>query len=146
LQEILASSIWVPRPRIGLPTNGTRMAPIAHLADDDPTGVAAGAPGDGAWSASIPFVQLRFHIDPETGEPHIYQHGVTEEEVEEVLRRPGDDFQARKGSRIALGQTDAGRFLQVVYVLDKDRLGAFVVTAYDLVGKALAAYRRRRRM
>jgi len=90
-------------------------------------------------------VQLRFYLDPETDEPHIYEHGVTEEEVEEVMRRPGDDFPARKGSRIALGQTDGGRILQVVYVLDEDRLGAFVVTAYDLRGKAIAAYRRRRR-
>ena len=90
-------------------------------------------------------MQLRFYLDPETDEPHIYEHGVTEEEVEEVMRRPGDDFPARKGSRIALGQTDGGRILQVVYVLDEDRLGAFVVTAYDLRGKAIAAYRRRRR-
>lgn len=90
-------------------------------------------------------MNLRFHVDPETGEPHIYQHGVHEEEVEEILRRPGDDFPGRGGSRIALGQTEAGRFLQVVYVPDADRHGIFVVTAYDLRGKALTAYRRRRR-
>jgi hypothetical protein len=90
-------------------------------------------------------MRLRFHIDPETGEPHIYRHGVTEEDVEEVMRRPGDDLPGREGSRIALGQTEGGRYLQVVYVLDNDRLGAFVVTAYDLRGKALAAYRRRGR-
>lgn len=91
-------------------------------------------------------MRLRFHIDSETGQPHIYEHGVTEEEVEEVMGRPGDDFPGREGSRIALGQTASGRYLQVVYVLDQDRLGAFVVTAYDLRGKARAAYRRRRRM
>lgn len=90
-------------------------------------------------------MHLRFHTDAETGEPHIGRHGVTEEEVEEVMRRPGDDFAGREDSRIALGQTDAGRYLQVVYVPDADRLGAFVITAYDLQGKALAAYRRRRR-
>ncbi len=89
---------------------------------------------------------LRFHTDPETGEPHIYRHGVSETEVEEVLRHPGQDLPGRRGSRIALGRTDAGRFLQVIYVIDEDRLGAFVVTAYDLSGKALAAYRRRVRM
>ncbi len=27
-------------------------------------------------------VEIRFYLDPETGLPHIYQHGVTEEEVE----------------------------------------------------------------
>jgi Domain of unknown function (DUF4258) len=90
-------------------------------------------------------VLLRFYLDPSTDEPHIYLHGVTEEEVEEVMSRPGDDFPGRADSRIALGQTTAGRYLQVVYVLDEDRLGAFVITAYDLRGKALAAYRRRRR-
>jgi hypothetical protein len=90
-------------------------------------------------------VDIRFYVDPVTGEPHIYEHGVSEEEVEEILRHPGDDFPGRNNSRIALGQTEAGRYLQVVYVPDPDRLGIFVVTAYDLRGKALAAYRRRRR-
>jgi hypothetical protein len=90
-------------------------------------------------------MRLRFYIDPGTGEPHIYDHGVVEEEVEEVLRKPGDDFPGRGNSRIALGPTSSGRHLQVVYVPDPDRHGVFVVTAYDLKGKALAAYRRRRR-
>ncbi len=37
-------------------------------------------------------MQLRFYSDPETGEPHIHDHGVLEAEVEEILRKPGDDF------------------------------------------------------
>lgn len=89
--------------------------------------------------------EVRFYIDPETDEPHIYEHGVTEEEVEEVLRHPADDFPGRGSSRIALGTTDSGRPLQVVYAPDHDAHGVFVVTAYDLKGEALAAYRRRRR-
>jgi hypothetical protein len=89
--------------------------------------------------------EVRFHIDPETGEPHIYNHEVSEEEVEEVLRRPGDDFPGRAGSRIALGVTSEGRHLQIVYVPDAGGHSVFVVTAYDLRGKALTAYRRRRR-
>jgi hypothetical protein len=90
-------------------------------------------------------VDLRFFIDPETDEPHIYRHGVDEGEVEEILQRPGDDFPGRTASRIALGRTAAGRYLQVVYVPDPDRRHVFVVTAYDLRGKALVAYRRRKR-
>jgi hypothetical protein len=39
-------------------------------------------------------MELRFHLDPETHEPHIHQHGVAEDEVEAVLRRPGDDSPA----------------------------------------------------
>jgi hypothetical protein len=89
--------------------------------------------------------RLRYYFDPETGLPHIYDHGVTEEEVEQVLARPGEEFAGQNHSRIALGQTASGRYLQVVYVPDDDRIGAFVVTAYDLVGKALKAYRRRRK-
>jgi hypothetical protein len=89
-------------------------------------------------------VNVRFYIDPVTGEPHIYEHNVGEEEVEAVLRSPGDDFPGRGSSRIALGQTEAGRYLQVVYVPEPDRRSVFVVTAYDLTGKALAAYRRRK--
>lgn len=90
-------------------------------------------------------MNLRFYADPETDEPHIYRHGVTEEEVEEVLRHPGDDFPGRRDSRIALGATSGGRHLQVIYVPDPHTHGAFVITAYDLKGKALSAYRRRRR-
>jgi len=33
-------------------------------------------------------VRIRFYLDDETGEPHIADHGVTEEEVAEVLTRP----------------------------------------------------------
>jgi hypothetical protein len=88
---------------------------------------------------------LRFHVDAETGLPHIYEHGVTEEEVRQVLARPGEEFAGRNNSRIALGQTTSGRFLQIVYIPDDDRSGAFVVTAYELVGRALTAYRRRRK-
>ena len=90
-------------------------------------------------------MNIRFYLDPDTDEPHIFRHAVTEEEVEEVLRRPGDDFPGRGDSRIALGPTSAGRHLQVVYVPEPEAHGVFVVTAYDLRGKALAAYRRRRR-
>ncbi|MGH9381522.1 MAG: DUF4258 domain-containing protein [Thermoanaerobaculia bacterium] len=90
-------------------------------------------------------VWLRFYLDPETGEPHIWEHGVTEEEVEEVLSHPGDDFPGRGDTRIALGQTSTGRYVQVVYAPDPDRKTPFVITAYDLRGKALKAYRRRRR-
>lgn len=90
-------------------------------------------------------VDLRFYLDQETGEPHIYEHGVSEVEVHEILESPVDEFGGRGDSRIALGQTATGRYLQVVYVPDPGRRSAFVVTAYDLTGKALAAYRRRRR-
>jgi Domain of unknown function (DUF4258) len=90
-------------------------------------------------------VDVRFYIDPETSEPHIYNHNVSEEEAEDVLRHPGEDYSGRNNSRIAVGQTSAGRHLRVIYVPDPEPGSVFVITAYDLTGKALAAYRRRRR-
>jgi hypothetical protein len=90
-------------------------------------------------------MNLRFYRDPETGEPHIYNHRVTEEEVEDVIRRPGEDRPGREGSRVAIGQTRAGRYLRVIYVPDPEPASLFVITAYELSGKPLAAYRRRRR-
>jgi len=90
-------------------------------------------------------MNIRFYIDPETNLPHIYRHGVDESEVEDVLRRPGEDRPGYEGSRVAIGQTQAGRYLRVIYVPDPNPDSVFVVTAYELKGKPLAAYRRRRR-
>lgn len=77
--------------------------------------------------------------------PHIHGHGVDEDEVIEVLERPDEDRYGRDGSRVALGQTDSGRYLRVIYVPDPEPGSVFVVTAYELAEKALSAFRRRRR-
>lgn len=90
-------------------------------------------------------MHFRYYLDSDTGLPHIYAHGVSEEEVEYVLRRPGEDLPAREGARQALGQTAAGRYLRVIYVPDPDPDSVFVITAFELRGKPLQAYRRRRR-
>ncbi len=44
-------------------------------------------------------MDLRFHTDPESGEPHIYDHRVTEEEVRQVLVGRGDDFSGADETR-----------------------------------------------
>lgn len=90
-------------------------------------------------------MKLRFYLDRETNESHMLEHGVSEDEVEYVLRNPGEDRPGREGSRVAIGQTAAGRYLRVIYVPDSKADSAFVVTAYELTGKPLLAYRRRRR-
>ena len=89
-------------------------------------------------------MEIRFYIDPETDLPHIYKHDVSEDDVEDVLLHPGEDRPGREGSRIAIGQTRAGRYLRVIYVPDPEPDGIFVVTAYELSGKPLKAYQRRR--
>lgn len=88
-------------------------------------------------------MKARFYLDPETGDPHIYGHGVTEEEVMEVLTSPGEDRAGREGSRVSLGQTAAGRYLRVIYAPDPKQDSVFVITGYELRGKPLTAYRRR---
>ena len=90
-------------------------------------------------------MELRFWNDPETGLPHIYDHGVTESEVREVLRRYGEEFPGTDDSRIRLGQTEAGRYLQVVFVPDPGGHSAFIITAYEPTPKAKRAYRSRQR-
>jgi len=87
-------------------------------------------------------MELRFWKDPETGLAHIYEHGVTEEEVRQVLSRPRLHLRGEGNSRSIMGQTSAGRHLKVVFVPDSDGASGFVVTAYELRGKGLRAYRR----
>ena len=88
-------------------------------------------------------MEIRFYLDPDTRLPHIYEHGVNEDEVEDVLKRPGEDRPGTEGSRVALGQTRGGRYLRVIYVPDPEPNSVFVITAYQLTGKALTAFRRR---
>ena len=90
-------------------------------------------------------MNIRYYLDPETGQPHIYNHGVDEQEIQDVLEGPGEDRPGREGSRTAIGKTRAGRYVRVIYVPDPEPDSVFVITAYDLVGKPLVAYRRRRR-
>ena len=92
-------------------------------------------------------MDLRFHIDPETGMPHIFRHGVEEYEVEDVLADyyTAEDRQGREGLRSAIGQTRSGRYLRVIYREDREAGRIIVVTAYDLRGNARQAYRRRKR-
>ena len=90
-------------------------------------------------------MQIRFYIDPETGEPHVQRHRVNEIEAEDILLRPIEDRAGREGSRVAIGQTRAGRYLRVIYVTDPEPDSVFVITAMDLGPKALRALTRRRK-
>ena len=90
-------------------------------------------------------MDVRYYLDADTGLPHIYGHGVTEVEVEQVLRSKGDDLRGIGNTRMKLGQTLAGRYLQVIYAPDDSPRSVFVITAYELQGKAKQAFRRRRK-
>ena len=90
-------------------------------------------------------MEIRYYIDPESEQPHIYNHDVEEDEVEDILRRPGEDRPGRGTSRIASGKTRSGRYIRVIYVPDPESDSLFVITAYELRGNPLTAYRRRKR-
>ena len=43
-------------------------------------------------------MNIRFYIDPKSGLPHIYNHGVDEDEVEHALANRGEDRPSNKDS------------------------------------------------
>ena len=89
-------------------------------------------------------MDLRFNRDPESGLPHFFDHGVTEEEVLEVLLRRGEIRRGSEDSWVKIGQTSAGRYLKVVYV-PQETGELLVVTAFEIRGNMLKAFRRRQR-
>jgi hypothetical protein len=90
-------------------------------------------------------MEIRFYIDSETGEPHILGHNIEEWEATDILKSPELDYNGRRGTRVAVGQTRYGRYLRVIYRRLKPGDVRLVITAYDLSPKAKAALRRRRR-
>src|SRR5947209_6026400 len=122
--------LWVACPRLCV---GVRVPSCPRNA----VGVAPGR-GRANLSERTP-MDVRYYLDADTGQPHVYSHGVTEREVEEVLRGRGEDLRATGNSRRKIGQTSAGRYLQVFYVPDEDPDSVFVITAYEPQGKAKRA-------
>lgn len=91
-------------------------------------------------------MNLRFFINPQTGEPHIDDHNVSEEEVEDVLDRPTETVPGRDGTFVAYGQSGAGRWLKVIYAIEGPPARAYrVITAYEPRPKTIRALRRRRK-
>ena len=86
----------------------------------------------------------------ETDVAHIARHGVTPDEVEEVLaagpvwRRGRTHPETRRRSLYALGKTDAGRYLFIV-LSPRGAGRARCVTAMEMDEKARRYYERYRR-
>lgn len=70
--------------------------------------------------------------DPEGNVQHCAQHGVTKEEVEEILENATDtDVSRTSGRPVVFGETSTGRHLMVAYEeVDADTV--YPVTAYDV--------------
>ena len=90
-------------------------------------------------------MRVRYYTDPQTELPHIYNHDVSEIEVEEILGSHWEDRPGRDGARVTLGRTFGGRYLRVIYVPEPELDSVLVITAYNLRGKPLTAFLRRRR-
>jgi hypothetical protein len=56
-----------------------------------------------------------------------------------------EDRPGQEGSRVAVGQTSAGRYLRVIYVPNPEPETVFVITAYEMGPKAKKALRRRQK-
>ena len=70
--------------------------------------------------------------DPEGNVQHCADHGVSQEEVEEVLDTATDfDVSRSSGRPVAFGDTSAGRHLMVVYERIDDAT-IYPITAYEV--------------
>jgi uncharacterized DUF497 family protein len=70
--------------------------------------------------------------DPNGNVFHCAEHGVTKDEVEEVLKRPEDlDLSRTSGCPVVFGTTHAGRHLMVVYEL-VEKNTVYPITAYEV--------------
>jgi len=70
--------------------------------------------------------------DPDGNVQHCADHGITKEEIEEVLENPEDvDISRSSGRPVAFGDTSAGRHLMVVYE-SIDAGTVYPITAYEV--------------
>jgi len=82
----------------------------------------------------MPFDSIIWDLDddPDGNVQHCAEHGVTKEEIEEVLQNATDGDISRSSSRpVVFGDTRSGRHLMVVYEeIDDDTV--YPVTAYEV--------------
>jgi hypothetical protein len=70
-------------------------------------------------------MNVRFYIDPETEAPHIYEHGVDEEEVMDVLLSPGEG--SSRSGRVAGGNwQDTSGSLSACYLCSRPGTGEHI--------------------
>jgi uncharacterized DUF497 family protein len=79
----------------------------------------------------MPHVELIWIYGPTGNVQHLAEHGVTSEEVRDVLTNPISTAVSRRTGRpIAFGYTRAGRKLAVIYER-VDRMTVYPMTAFD---------------
>jgi hypothetical protein len=87
------------------------------------------------WKCPRFFVIWDLDDDPEGNVQHIAAHGITQEEVEEVLNDPGTVFAVSRSSGLpmAFGCAVGGRYLTVIFErVEADPPTVRPVTAYEV--------------
>lgn len=80
----------------------------------------------------MPYFEIIWDDGPGGNVEHILEHGITIDEVEEVLFNPtGKDLSRSSGLPIVFGFTPDGRYILVVYEKVDDFM-IFPVTAYEV--------------
>ena len=80
----------------------------------------------------MPSVEFIWNEEPGGNVAHIAEHGLTPEDVEEVMFNPVDrDVSRSSGLPIVFGFTPDGRYILVVYERIDD-VTVYPVTAYDV--------------
>jgi uncharacterized DUF497 family protein len=75
----------------------------------------------------------------------LIKHGVTRDEVEEVVNGRNEVRKYGKDRYLLFGQTGVGRYLLVVLVRDKDECGLYIpISAREMTTSEKRAFRRRR--
>jgi uncharacterized DUF497 family protein len=71
--------------------------------------------------------------DPDGNVQHIAEHGITIEEVEEVLYSAEDVIASQSSGRpMTFGETSTGKYIAVVFeVVEEDPVAVYPVTAYE---------------
>jgi uncharacterized DUF497 family protein len=82
----------------------------------------------------MPFESILWDLDddPDGNAAHCAEHGISKEEVEEVLENPTDaDFSRSSDRPVVFGMTSGGRHLMVVYEeIDEDTI--YPITAFEV--------------
>jgi uncharacterized DUF497 family protein len=80
----------------------------------------------------MPHLEVIWTDGPDGNVAHLAEHGVSPEEVEDVLREPvATDVSRTTGRPIAFGLTRTGRKVAVVYERI-DRITVYPITAYEV--------------
>lgn len=80
----------------------------------------------------IPYFEIICNEEEGGNVAHIAEHGLTPEDVEEVIFNPLDrDISRSSGLPIVFGLTPDGRYIMVVYE-QIDETTVYPVTAYDI--------------